>query len=213
MEKKRFIFDLDGTLLKADYSSEEDYFRSCLSAGDSKIFIPQIPSLVDNYEKECLKYDQELLSKYLTLKSGVNITPEIIEGWRNLISSYEPNIIDGVIPSLEYLKSKNHSLVVLTNWFKEEQEERLRKAGLLEYFNEVFGGEFDLKPSVESFLRAAGEFSPIDCVAVGDKLETDVCGGIAAGMDVIYYNPKRKDDHDKRLIKSIDNMGKIREMY
>lgn len=30
MEKKRFIFDLDGTLLKSDYSYEHDYFESVL---------------------------------------------------------------------------------------------------------------------------------------------------------------------------------------
>ena len=39
MEKKRFIFDIDGTLLVPDWNYEEEYFSRVLSSSDVDIFL------------------------------------------------------------------------------------------------------------------------------------------------------------------------------
>ena len=131
MEKKRFIFDIDGTLLIPDWNYEKLYFDSVLEKFEFEMFYPQIPKLLEEYEKNFPRYDVVALSRFLTMKSGVLITPEIIIGWNKALGETKPEIIDGVVESLEYLKSKDKSLVALTNWFLEPQIERLRNRFLL----------------------------------------------------------------------------------
>lgn len=163
--KKRFIFDLDGTLLHGDFNVERDYFKSVLNEEDSEKFL--------------LLYFEKLLE-------------------------YES--------MLEYLKSKDKSLVVLTNWFKYTQEERLRNAGILEFFDGVYAGDLNLKPNKESYLNACGNYHVNECIMIGDTIEKDVIGPNKFGIDSIYYNPENKE-YDKSKILSINSFDKIKEMF
>ena len=212
MEKKRFIFDIDGTLLIPDWNYEELYFSSVLDKADFEVFYPQIPKLLEEYEKSFPRYDINALSRFLTMKSGVLITPEIITGWNKSLSETNPVIIDGVVDSLEYLKSKDKSLVVLTNWFLEPQRERLINSGLGQYFDFVYGGELGIKPSPEIYKIACGDFDIESSIMIGDSLDFDVYGPFSVGMDSIFYNPKNKE-YDKEKVKSIGSMKKIKEMF
>ena len=73
----------------------------------------------------------------LTQISGLEFTPEIIRLWNTTMVSETDVMEDGVIEVLEYLKSKDKSLVVLTNWYSLPQVERLKNAGIFEYFDDV----------------------------------------------------------------------------
>ena len=212
MEKKRFIFDIDGTLLIPDWNYEKLYFDSVLEKFEFEIFYPQIPKLLEEYEKNFPRYDVVELSRFLTMKSGVLITPEIIIGWNKALGETKPEIIDGVVESLEYLKSKDKSLVALTNWFLEPQIERLKSSGIDSYFDNVYGGEIGIKPSREAYMNAMGEFNIDSSIMIGDSLDFDVYGSGRIGMDAIFYNPKGKD-YDKAKVKSIGSMKKIKEMF
>ena len=212
MEKKRFIFDIDGTLLVPDWNYETEYFSSVLNSFDFDIFFPQIADLLVQYEKNFPKYDIDNLSRFLTDKSGVVITPDIINGWNKALSETEPVIIDGVVDTLEYLKSKDKSLVVLTNWFLEPQISRLKSSELLSYFDFIYGGEQGIKPSPEIYKIACGEYDIDSSIMIGDSLDFDVYGPSVVGMDSIFYNPKNKEC-DKEKVKSIGSMKKIKEMF
>lgn len=212
MEKKRFIFDIDGTLLVPDWNYEKLYFSSALDKSDFQVFYPQIPKLLKEYEKKFPRYDVIELSRFLTMKSGVLITPEIIIGWNKALGETSPVIIDGVIESLDYLKNKGNSLVVLTNWFLEPQISRLKSSGLNSYFDFVYGGELGIKPSPEIYKIACGEFDIDSSIMIGDSLDFDVYGPGRIGMDAIFYNPKDKE-YDKEKVKSIRSMKKIKEMF
>ena len=78
---EKFIFDIDGTLLKVNWEYEEIYFNSVLNPKDVAIFIPNIAGLLVDYESNFSRYDVNLLSQYLIEKTGVMITPDIIQGW------------------------------------------------------------------------------------------------------------------------------------
>ena len=210
MEKKRFIFDLDNTLLVPTFFEREDeYFRSCLSKEDAEKFISEKVKLLTEYEARCKKYDNGILSKFLTAKSGVEITQYMIANWRYLTATTPPKLIEGVIPTLELLKSHDKSLVVLTNWFKDAQKERLKNAGLIDYFDEIYGGDLYLKPDRQSYLTAAGDYDISECIMIGDNLLKDVYGALIIGMDAIYFDPNKKNDHDKKLVKSMNNIERI----
>ena len=78
---KRFIFDLDGTLLHCDFTKEREYFRSALSKDNAEKFIDKFIYHLYDFEEEYLQYDIKILSKYLSEKMGFNVTEEFIENW------------------------------------------------------------------------------------------------------------------------------------
>ena len=212
MEKKRFIFDIDGTLLVPDWNYEKEYFSSVLNSSDLEKFLPQIGTLLELYEKNFSNYDILDLCQFLTNKSGVLITPDIVIGWNEALGKTEPIVIDDVVDTLEYLKRKDKSLVVLTNWFLEPQISRLKSSGLLSYFDFVYGGEQGIKPNPEIYKKACGEFDILSSIMIGDSLDFDVYGPKVIGLDSIFYNPKEKE-YDKSKVKSIGSMKKIKEMF
>lgn len=212
MEKQRFIFDIDGTLLESDYSYEKDYFMSVLSNDDALKFIPMIGRLVDEYEKKYTRYDISFLSEYFTSESGVCISKDIIIGWQQALSETTPIVLDEVVETLENLKHRDKSLAIITRWFLKPQLIRLEKSGLKSYFDDFYGGDSFIKPACQSYINACGRYPLEECVMIGDSLEADVYGAMNIGMDAIYYNPKNNNNFDKNKVKSIGRMSKIREL-
>lgn len=211
--KRRFIFDLDGTLLVGDFSKEIEYFKSVLSTEDYEKFIKVYFDLLMKYESKFEKYEVHKLSEFLKEESKANITDEIIEGWIDINSNMDDVINDGVIETLEYLKSKDKSLAVLTNWFYKTQKARLKNSGLLKYFDEIYAGDSILKPNRESYISACGPYSFEECVMIGDNLQKDVYEPSMMGIDTLYYNPNNNYFQNTNKVLSIKNMREIRERY
>ena len=209
--KKRFIFDLDGTLMHADFSKEKEYFKSILSEDEEKIFVPRIFPLLLEYEDLFTRYDERLLSKFMTEKSGVLITEGMVKEWIDVNSNLDDTLVDGIVDVLEYLKSKDKSLVVLSNWFSKGQMKRLENSGILKYFDNVFGGEYFLKPCKESYFRAIGNYDVSSCVMIGDTLEKDVIVPRKYGIESVYYNELGSSNEYNEA--GIKKMIKIKEMY
>lgn len=209
--KQRFIFDLDGTLLYGDFSKEIKYFKNTLGK-DSEKFLSEYQELLLEYENTHLKYDTEDLSNYYKNKIGINITSEIIDGWVKINADINDILLEETTDMLKYLKSKNKSLVVLTNWFRYTQVTRLKNAGILKYFDEIYTGDTVLKPNKESYINACGQYSPSECLMIGDTMDKDVLGPNKYGIDSIFYNPEGKE-YDKQKITSIDSFNKIRELF
>ena len=209
--KKRFIFDLDGTLLQGDFRKEREYFRRMLSADADKFINSYFEKLL-KYESTYQKYDVFDLSRFLSNELNLNINPELIYGWIEVNSSMTDKLLDETKDMLEYLKSKGMSLVVLTNWFKYTQEQRLKNSGILLYFDEIFAGDMFLKPNEESYMAACGDYDVSECIMIGDTIEKDVLGPKKFGIDSIYYNPENKE-YDKEKVLSISSFNKIRDMF
>lgn len=209
--KQKYIFDLDGTLLDGDFRKENEYFKSELTKEESEILIPIKLDLLMDYEKEFIRYDVFLLSEYLSKRTSINITPKFIQGWIDFNGSYmEDTIIDGVVDTLEELKSSGKSLVVLTNWFSKGQLGRLKNSGLDVYFDEIYGGEVFLKPNRNSFLNACGDTPLESCVMIGDDYYKDYLGSRQSGIDAIHFDRKERNLSDNNAIKSL---RKIKELY
>ena len=206
---ERFIFDLDGTLLFGNFEKERQYFKEQLGEKADSFLEKLIPSLME-YEELFQKYDQELLARFLTTKSGVLITKDNIDDWIDINSNMDDEVEESAIEVLEYLKSKNKSIVVLTNWFAKTQIKRLENSNLLSYIDEVYAGDVYLKPNPASYLNAKGSFNVEDCIMIGDTKEKDYCGPRKIGMHSILYNQKSVISESTDVIKSLK---KIKEMY
>lgn len=212
MKKKRFIFDLDGTLLHGDFSLENEFFRSCLPKEQIECFLGTKYSLLMKYEASHFNYGIEDLSQFLSKESWIIITPDIVMEWISVNENMQDIVTPFTYETLEYLKSKDKQLVVLTNWFSKTQISRLKNAFLFDYFDFVYGREYCLKPNSESFINACCGYSLDECVMIGDDLEKDVYGAMSVGLDAVYYNPKGDNSFDRDKVKSIGTLKMIKEM-
>lgn len=210
---EKFIFDIDGTLLKTNWEYEEIYFRSILSQKDADIFIPDIARLLADYEHRFSRYDRHLLSQYISENTGVNINPDMIQGWIEAGKDYY-DVIDGAHEVLEYLKSKDKKIVALSNWFTEMNKTRLERAGLSEFFDEIYCTDLiDMKPSRSSYLAACGDVNPSRSVIVGDSWQFDIKVPLELGMETVYYCPKGNEHVDNPKVKVIRKLNDLKEMY
>ena len=117
---------------------------------------------------------------------------------------------DGVIELLDYLKSKNKSLVVLTNWYGESQVARLKNAKIYDYFDDVFTGEYQLKPHPESYIRAIDKYNPRECVIIGDSIHKDYSAPRIHGIDAILYD--KNDIHSNNYVK-VKKLTELKKRY
>ena len=125
--KEKIIFDLDGTLMNADFSLEDDFFSERLEKNDADKFVPVKYDLLLKYEDLFSRYDIKCLSEFLTIGSGVKITEKLIREWILIGSTFKDELVPDIVDVLEYLKSKDYELIVLSNWFKSTQVNRLKK--------------------------------------------------------------------------------------
>lgn len=211
---KRIIFDLDNTLIdwKDNYSA--DGVKSACDMFGIKYndeIIETIVNVINNYEKSNEYFDinimQELINKELNENYSTDFTKAILKYFETCV----PKEIDiNIIKTLDYLKSK-YELVILTNWFKYQQIERLKNAGIYKYFKYVYGAEnIKMKPNKEAFKTAIGEFSANECVMIGDNLKIDIDGALNVGINAIFLNRKNISVDEKyTVITHLDELIKI----
>ncbi|XP_069811493.1 N-acylneuraminate-9-phosphatase isoform X2 [Dendropsophus ebraccatus] len=86
---------------------------------------------------------------------------------------------------------KSASLVLLTNGNRQVQREKIEACGVSPYFDAiVVGGEHaEEKPAPSIFLHCCDlvQVKPEDCVMVGDNLDTDILGGLNAGLKATIW--------------------------
>lgn len=92
---------------------------------------------------------------------------------------------------LQHLKP-NYKLYIITNGFKEAQHRKLKSSSIDHFFDDVFISEeigcHKPNPDIFYFAIEKAEAQRENCLMIGDNIETDIHGAIAAGMDCIYLN-------------------------
>ena len=182
---KKYIFDLDYTLLIPDWSKEDIFFKRIIPVSKQEEFFKQKQGILNKYELEFPKYDFDTLSSFFK-SYGFNLSREVIGDWMTYNGmNIKDQIVDGVIDLLDYLKQNNKEIVLLTSWFSSTQISRLKRTGLYNYFDKIVAGEDAMKPSLESFLLAIGDTNKEDCIMIGDSIKSDKVGAENIGID--YY--------------------------
>lgn len=193
---KRVILDIDNTLIPW----EEEYFKEINKALDELNIeytdkdYNEILKALSEYENEYYTFDKKLMldyiNKYTNKKYPIEFMYNTIDKWANCVPE---RLEEGVIDTLEYLKTK-YELVILTDWYGDQQKARLEKLDILKYFSNIYSAEkTKRKPFKEAFMQAIGTNKPEECIMIGDNLERDIKGALNAGLDVVYYNPKHKE--------------------
>lgn len=204
-EIKKLIFDLDNTLIPW----QDKYNAAAKQAlEDCKIAMDyhEIDILIQSYDQKFLSFKIETMANYFNLLYHRTDGYEFVTLWLKYLgkmSDKDPKLIE----TLEYLFPK-YELIVLTNWFKVSQLNRLKNAEIDRYFKEVIGGDEFIKPNIESFKLAMGSCKPEECIMIGDSLPVDIMGARNTGLNVIYLT-QSEEIYDFPTIKEIYELKRI----
>ncbi|XP_017788634.1 PREDICTED: N-acylneuraminate-9-phosphatase [Habropoda laboriosa] len=119
------------------------------------------------------------------------LAKKIYERWLYL-RYYYLTLASDVISMLRQLRVK-YLLGLITNGPSNAQWEKIRKLSLEQYFDIILvSGDLPWEKPQREIFRKACRFlnvEPDSCIMVGDKLETDILGGIEAGLGGTIWIP------------------------
>ncbi len=202
---KRIIFDLDNTLIpwRNDYLLA---FKQVLEDYNLDIDYHRQGEITGTYEKKFAQFTLSNMTNYFNQIFKTHIDESFILTWLKYLgkmSSVNPKINE----LLNYL-SKKYELVILTNWFKSSQVKRLENAQMLQYFQEVIGGDDYIKPNPQAFIQAMGEYKPQDCLMVGDSYNVDIEPALKLGLNTLLISPDNQN-YNCSTIKDIYELKRI----
>ncbi len=203
---KKYIFDLDYTLLIPDWSMEDEFLRKSIPLEEQEKFFDQKQSILNKYELEFPKYNFKTLSNFFK-SYGFSMSEETINGWMiHNGETIKDQVVDGVVELFDYLKSNNKDIVILTSWFSGTQIPRLKRTGLYEYIDRIVAGEDAMKPDLKSFELAIGDTNKEDCIMIGDSIKSDKTGADNAGIDCYIVDEEHSiRDFLEMIINKKDN--------
>ena len=196
------LFDVDDTLL--DFGKAE---AAAIRKTFERIGIPVTDELIRRYseinaqqwsrfEKGEITREKLLTERFDILFSelGINVPSEMAQASYEYLLGIGHYFVDGAEELLQALKDK-YELYIVSNGNASVQDRRLKSAGIIPYFKDIFISErvgFN-KPSAEffetCFERIPG-FEKDKAVIVGDRLSSDILGGINAGVKTCWFNPR-----------------------
>lgn len=216
------LFDLDNTLFDFDIDQKKAYYGAIDSIGyilDDRMYKKyceinefmwhMLNDGMMGLEEVFVRRHERFFDIY-----GIDYSPKDFDNLLTLHFQKTGTTIKGVIELLEKLKYY-YVLVVASNGPKDQQYHRLKNSGLMDYFEKIFISEevgYN-KPELEFYQNIFDSMNVYDkskYLMVGDSISSDILGGINAGIDTCWYNPKRKS---KRLRISptyeIQNISKV----
>lgn len=223
MKYKILLFDLDDTLL--DFSANETDSLNKLFQQHGYTFSEELFQIYDSVNKQ-LWTDYEngtiVLNDVLNTRFSKTLSRlgETVDGteWESTYRKLLGNgcqLIEGALEVCQRL-SESHRLFIITNGVTQTQIKRLKQSGLYEYFEDIFTSQsigFQ-KPSNEFFnyvIAHIKDFSIKESLIIGDSLNTDIKGGLQAGIDTCWINTKSQKSSSE--IQSIYTITHLTELY
>jgi 2-haloacid dehalogenase len=196
------FFDADDTLF--DYSRAE---ASALSAAAEEFGLSNVPGLFPAYQginqEIWLDFEQGKISALelrarrfarLFAKFGIQADVDTFSQRYLVHLSHGYFLFDGAPEMLSRLAG-HFQMGLITNGLPEVQRPRLSGSGIADYFKFVAISEEvgTAKPDPAFFSAAmamAGNPDKRQVLVIGDSLSSDIRGGIQAGLDTLWFNPK-----------------------
>ncbi len=202
---KFVLLDIDDTLL--DFGKAE---AAAIRKTFDHIGIPVSDELIRRYseindlqwkrlEKGELTRDEVLVHRFDILFDELkikNVPSEMVQATYEYLLGVGHYFVDGAEELLKALYGK-YELYIVSNGTANVQERRIKSADIGKYFNGIFVSEhigFE-KPRKEFFDSCFAQIPGFDkdsAIIVGDRLSSDILGGINAGVKTCWFN--RKND-------------------
>jgi 2-haloacid dehalogenase len=202
------FMDVDDTLLDFKECAREDVRSCCLKNGVPysdelfEFFLSRNVILWKRIEDGLLTVDELHQTRWAGIFRDLGIEADG--------PAFEDDFIAGLretsVPVthsrevMEYLHSR-YKVYVVSNASNLQQSTRLRKAGLMQYVDGVFGA-LDIgfnKPSPQYFDYCFSQLpgtTPAQTVIIGDSLNADISGGTAYGLHTIWFNIRNVEPSD-----------------
>lgn len=123
-------------------------------------------------------------------------------------------LMEEALEVLTYLKQK-YELHIITNGFDEIQHKKLHHSSLDKYFHHIITSEQSgsKKPHKEIFKYAfhVTGATVLNSIFIGDSIEADIKGAKNAGMDYVFFNPK-KTKHTEAVMFEIADLRELKKM-
>lgn len=200
---KKIIFDLDNTLLfiSPEWKTSYELF---INKYKLNITPEELYSCIGAFEKDNndIIVTNELMCKYINNNLPINLTEtmfiELLDVYKN-IPLLNTNIVYNV---LNYLSTK-YELLVYSNWFWQNQLDRLKKYNLDKFFTKIYGWDnLEIKPSKTGLEKIICNNDVSEYIFIGDNLEMDLEIPDQMRINTIFFNRKCiKQDKFKEVLK------------
>lgn len=211
---KKIIFDVDNTLIPWD---DEENWNKVYDALIIEYELTMdecndVKNVVNNYELMedifAVNKMQKMINSAIQKEYSEKFLQIILEIFAECVPERDLELEE----TIKYLSTK-YELVILTNWYTWQQEARLQKFGILQYFTNVYGADhFKIKPNKEAFEVAMGKNKPDECIMIGDGIENDVKPAIKYGLDAILVDYNYDESNQENNFKTIKNVKELREV-
>ncbi|MBP6732611.1 MAG: YjjG family noncanonical pyrimidine nucleotidase [Chitinophagales bacterium] len=206
---KHIFFDLDHTLWDFDTNSKKALQQIFDEQKLSTRGIPSFENFHNRYvpinDRYWAKFHNQIVSKeklrlgrfHDTLKEfGLDdeALADVMATAYLDISPMMTELFVDTIDVLTYLQAK-YKLHLITNGFAEPQWKKVENSGLKPFFEHIIiseevGTQKPDKKIFEIAMERAGTHKD-ECIMIGDNYNTDIVGARNAGLDQIYFNPKK----------------------
>ena len=220
------LFDADNTILDFDKAEFEALRRAFGKHGIEvtnklvQIYRKNNIALWQQLEKGLVTKDYVLNNRFINTAKELALDCDILAISR-LYEDYLHEghyVIEGATNVMQGLIDMGARLYLVTNGVLTIQNSRLKGSGIGKYFVARFISEEVgcPKPQVEFFnhcFERIENFDKCKTLIVGDSLTSDIQGGINAGIDSCWYNPKH-EQNTRGIIPTyeIDDLEKLFEI-
>jgi putative hydrolase of the HAD superfamily len=224
---RHLFFDLDSTLWDYQTNSAEALFEIFEFYQLQRVF-----SKFENFRNAFVKHNEDVWKDYRegkihkdvlrvlrferALKDYEVVNFDLAHKLNNdfiAISPAKAKLIDGTIEVLEYLKSKQYQMYIITNGFHNIQQIKIDASGIARYFLKMFTPETigQVKPHRAIFEYAVKSVNArkSQSLMIGDELETDIVGARNFGIDQVFFNPGFIK-HNEKITYEISNLLEIK---
>lgn len=208
MKYKFLFFDLDHTLL--DFDAAEDIALTQLLEEEGvediqaykDYYVPMNKALWKDLEQKKITKSELINTRFSRLFAYFGIENDgsyLAERYQFFLSKQGQNF-PGVEDLLKTLIHQGYELYAATNGITFIQTGRLEQSGIAPFFKEIFISEqlHTQKPDAAFYEKIGARIPNFDkdhALMIGDSLTADIQGGNNAGIDTIWYNPHRLENH------------------
>lgn len=227
---KHIFFDLDHTLWDFETNSKLTLQQIFKEQKLSEKGIPVFDNFLARYktinDRYWARYHNNMVTKeklrhgrfYDVLKEfGIDDTALAETMAQNYldISPRKTALFPNAIEVLGYLQKK-YALHLITNGFAEVQWIKLEQSGLKPFFEHIIISEEvgTQKPDRAIFEIAMERVktNATECVMIGDNYNTDIVGAKSAGMNQIFFNPKKNRSRRLEVTHEINSLLELKEI-
>lgn len=232
MENIRHIFfDLDNTLWdhrKNAYNTIQDLFLKLEININYNIDFERFHKVYDRineYLWELIrdgKIDKDYLRKHRFYDTflefdidNFELSQYFEEHFLDRILSYN-DLVDGTLDLLDYLKSKDYKLHIISNGFQEVTERKCVLSGIDKYFQTITSADSvgKRKPNPEVFKYALNEANANveESLMIGDDWIADVVGATNFGMKAVFFDALQENLERDLSVLKINKLVEIKNI-